>query len=114
VHGLEVKRPQNVIDSLVSITENSTYENLVLEHEGTQTLDNRVCQMMYGAIALSESNAKKAELHLLSAENIISEIMGTDNDYAKTVYLYLNNLYSRWQKPEQTLTYKNKYLECSR
>ena len=91
----------------------STYENLVLEHEGTQTLDNGVCQMMYGAIALSEGNAKEAELHLLSAENIISEVMGTDNDYAKTVYLYLNNLYSRWQKPEQALAYKNKYLECS-
>ncbi|EOS47284.1 hypothetical protein C809_02160 [Lachnospiraceae bacterium MD335] len=92
----------------------STYENLVLEHEGTQTLDNGVCQMMYGAIALSEGNAKKSELHLLSAENIISEVMGVDNDYAKTVYLYLNSLYTRWQKPEQALTYKNKYLECSR
>ena len=86
----------------------ASYENLVLEHEGTQTLDNGVCQMMYGAIALSEGNAKEAELHLLSAENIISEVMGTDNDYAKTVYLYLNNLYSRWQKPEQALAYKNK------
>ena len=72
----------------------STYENLVLEHEGTQTLDNGVCQMMYGVIALSEGNAKEAELHLLSAENIISEVMGIDNDYDKTVYLYLNNLYS--------------------
>lgn len=91
----------------------STYENLVLEHEGTQTLDNGVCQMMYGVIALSEGNAKEAELHLLSAENIITEVMGTDNDYAKTVYLYLNNLYSRWQKPEQALAYKNKYFECS-
>lgn len=92
----------------------ATYENLVLEHEGTQTLDNGVCQMMYGAIALSEGNAKESELHLLSAENIISKVMGTDNDYAKTVYLYLNNLYSRWQKPEQALAYKNKYLECSK
>jgi tetratricopeptide (TPR) repeat protein len=92
----------------------STYENLVLEHEGTQTLDNGVCQMMYGAIALSEGNAKEAELHLLSAVNIISEVMGTDNDYVKTVYLYLNNLYSRWQKPEQAMAYKNKYIECSR
>ena len=91
----------------------ASYENLVLEHEGTQTLDNGVCQMMYGATALSEGKAKEAELHLLSAENIISEVMGTDNDYAKTVYLYLNNLYSRWQKPEQALAYKNKYLECS-
>ena len=92
----------------------ASYENLVLEHEGTQTLDNGVCQMMYGAIALSEGNAKEAELHLLSAENIILEVMGTDNDYAKTVYLYLNNLYSRWQEPEQALAYKNKYLKCSK
>ncbi len=92
----------------------SAYENLVLEHEGIQTLDNGACQMMYGAISLSEGNAKEAELHLLSAENIISKVMGTDNDYVKTVYLYLNNLYSRWQKPEQALAYKNEYLECSR
>lgn len=91
----------------------SAYESLVLEHEGTQTLDNGICQMMYGAIALSEGNAKEAELHLLSAENIITEVMGAVNDYAKTVYLYLNNLYARWQKPEQALAYKNKYLECS-
>ncbi|MDE6024547.1 MAG: hypothetical protein K2G45_03750 [Lachnospiraceae bacterium] len=91
----------------------STYENLVLENEGTQTSDNGVCQMMYGAIAFSKGNAKEAELHLLSTENIISEVMGTDNNYVKTVYLYLNNLYSRWQKLEQALAYKNKYLECS-
>ena len=91
----------------------SAYENLVLENEGMQTLDNGICQMMYGAIALSEGNAKEAELHLLSAENIISEVMETDNDYVKTIYLYLNNLYSRWQKPEQALAYKNKYLACS-
>ena len=52
--------------------------------------------MMYGAIALLEGNAKKVELHLLSAENIITEIMGADNDYAKTVYLYLSSLYMWW------------------
>lgn len=92
----------------------STYENLVLKHEGTQTLDNSVCQMMYGAIALSEGKAKDAELHLLSVEHIIADVMGTDNDYAKTVYLYLNNLYTQWEKPTQALTYKNKYLECSK
>lgn len=92
----------------------SAYENLVLEHEGTHTLDNGVCQMMYGAIALSKGNAKESELHLLSAKNIIAKVIGTDNDYAKTVYLYLNNLYARWQKPEQALAYKNKYIEYSR
>ena len=61
--------------------------------------------MMYGAIALSEGNAKEAELHLLSAENIISEVMGTDNDYAKTVYLYLNNMYFFRYSLGRTLKY---------
>ena len=61
--------------------------------------------MMYGAIALSEGNAKESELHLLSAENIISEVMGTDNDYAKTVYLYLNNLYFFRYSLGRTLKY---------
>lgn len=45
----------------------STYENLVLENEEMHTLDNRICQMIYSAIALSEVNAKEAELDLLSA-----------------------------------------------
>ena len=63
--------------------------------------------MIYGVIALSEDNAKEAELHLLSVENIIAEVMAPDNDYSKIVYLYLNNLYARWQKPEQALEYKN-------
>lgn len=77
-------------------------------------MDNGICQMMHGVIALSEGNAKEAEIRLLSAENIITEVMGPDNDYAKTVYLYLNSLYGRWQKTEQALEYKNKYLGCSR
>lgn len=84
-----------------------------MKHEGTQTLDNEICQMMCGAISLSKGNAKETELHLLSAENI-TEVMETNNDYAKTVYLYPNNLYFRWQKPKQVLTYKNKYLKCSK
>ena len=79
----------------------SAYENLVLEHEGTQTLDNGICQMMYSAVLLAEGKAKEAELHLLSAEDVFMQVMGTDNDYIKTVYLYLNNLYTRWQKPER-------------
>lgn len=45
---------------------------------------------MYGAIALSEWNAKEAKLHLLSAENIIAKMMEIHDDYAKTSYLYLN------------------------
>lgn len=73
------------IDSLISITENikeaaetlhslqntdmarpalSAYENLVLDHEGTHTLDNGIYQMMYSAVSLSEGKAIEAELAL--------------------------------------------------
>lgn len=37
----------------------------------------------------------------------MTEDMLFDRHYAKTVYLYLNNLCCYWQKPEQALTYKN-------
>lgn len=47
-----------------------------MKHKGTQTLDNDICQMICGAISLSEGNAKETELHLLSAENI-TEVMET-------------------------------------
>ena len=87
----------------------------ILEPYHTEDADQRTANLLSNLYNnLSEGNAKEAELHLLSAENIISEVMETDNDYAKTVYLYLNNLYSRWQKPEQALAYKNKYIKCSK
>lgn len=57
---------------------------------------------MYSAIALLEIKAKEAELHLLFAKNIITKIMESNFDYAKTVYLYLNNLYTRWRKSVRT------------
>lgn len=65
---------------------------------------------MHGVIALSAGNATEAEIHLLTAESIIGNTMGYDNDYMKSVYRYLHNLYARWQKPEQALEYRNKYL----
>ena len=29
--------------------------------------------------------------------SIIEKAVGTDNDYMKTTYRYLNNLYARWK-----------------
>lgn len=88
----------------------STYEALILEHEGSHSFDYGICELMHGVIALSDGNAKEAETRLLSAESIIDDTMGCDNDYMKSVYRYLRNLYTRWKKPELALEYRNKYL----
>lgn len=88
----------------------SLYESLVLEHEGDNSFDYAICQMGKGIIALAQSNPEKAELYLLEAEQKISTIMGTDNDYSKTCYRYLHNLYSRWHKREKALEYRSKLL----
>ena len=82
------------------------YENTVLEHEGSQTFDYGICQFMNGVLALSEGIPAKAENYLLSAESIITDIMGTDNEYTKSVYKYLYNLYARWHKPELAEKYR--------
>ena len=88
----------------------SFYEMLVLEHEGDNTFDYAICQLGKGIIALSQNNPEKAELCLLEAEQKITIIMGTDNDYTKTCYRYLHNLYSRWHKKEKSLEYREKLL----
>lgn len=59
------------------------------------------------------TEATEAERHLLSAETIIADVRGTDNDYMKTVYRYLHSLYTRWKKPELAQKYKEKYLEIN-
>lgn len=82
------------------------YENTVLEHEGSQTFDYGICQFMNGVLALSQGVPAKAENYLLSAESIITDIMGTDNEYTKSVYKYLYNLYARWHKPELAEKYR--------
>lgn len=86
------------------------YENTVLEHEDSQTFDYGICQFMNGVLALSEGIPTKAENYLLSAESIITDVMGTDNEYAKSVYKYLYNLYTRWHKKEIAEEYHSKYL----
>lgn len=89
----------------------SLYESLVLEYENAECLDYGVCQTMYGILALGEKKPADAERHLLQAEQIISSIMGIDNDYTKTVYRHLYSLYARWNKPELAQKYKEKLLQ---
>lgn len=61
---------------------------------------------MNGVLALSEGIPAKAENYLFSAESIITDIMGTDNEYTKSVYKYLYNLYARRHKPELAEKYR--------
>ena len=68
---------------------------------------------MFGILCCREGKATEAECHSLSAETTIADVMGTDNDYMKTVYRYLHSLYARWRKPELAQKYKEKYLEIN-
>ena len=92
----------------------SLYESLISEYESEECLDYGFCQTMFGILCYREGKATEAERHLLSAETIISDVMGTDNDYMKTVYRYLHSLYTRWKKPELAQKYKEKYLEANK
>ena len=61
---------------------------------------------------MMEGKPEPAEINLLRSESIIGNAVGTDNDYMKTPYRYLNNLYARWHKPEKALEYKEKWLNA--
>ena len=86
------------------------YETLVLEHLSDTSLDYGICKLSQGIIDMMEGKPEPAEINLLGAESIIGNAMGTDNDYMKTTYRYLNNLYARWKKPEKAIEYRDKFL----
>ena len=86
------------------------YESLVLEHLSNTSLDCGICKLSRGIIDMMEGKPEPAEINLLGAESIIGNAVGTDNDYLKTTYKYLNNLYARWNKPEKAIEYRNKYF----
>jgi tetratricopeptide (TPR) repeat protein len=90
------------------------YETLVLEHISDTSLDYGICKLSQGIIDMMEGNLKSAEMNLLGAESIIGNAMGTNNDYMKTTYRYLNNLYARWKKPEKAIEYRDKYFNTNR
>lgn len=90
------------------------YETLVLEHLSDTSLDYGICKLSRGIIDMMEGKPEPAEINLLGAESIIGNAMGTDNDYMKTTYRYLNNLYARWKKPEKAIEYRDKFLGVKR
>lgn len=92
----------------------SLYDALISEYESKKCLDYGFCQTMFGILCYREGKATEAECHLLSAEMIIANVMGTDNEYMKTVYRYLYSLYTRWKNPELAQKYKEKYLEANK
>ena len=114
-----------------SVTLNQ-YDTLVTDNEGNNTLDYGCCRLAAGIIALKEGKPVEAEKNLLGAEKIICATMDTsdsdlassdtavsafdkyvsENNYLKSVYGYLNNLYARWHKPEKALEYKEKWLNA--
>ena len=86
------------------------YETLVLEHLSDTSLDYGICKLSRGIIDMMEGKPEPAEMNLLGTESIIGNAIGTDNDYMKTIYRYLNNLYARWKKPEKAIKYRDKFL----
>ena len=90
------------------------YETLVLEHLSDNSLDYGICKLSQGIIDMMERKPEAAEINLLGAESIIGNAVGTDNDYMRTTYRYLNNLYARWKKPEKAIEYRDKFLGVNR
>ena len=90
------------------------YETLVLEHLSDTSLDYGICKLSRGIIDMMEGKPEPAEINLLGAERIIGNAVGTDNDYMKTTYRYLNNLYARWKKLEKAIEYRDKYFNTIR
>ena len=86
------------------------YETLVLKHLSDTSLDYGICKLSRGIIDMMEGKPEPAEMNLLGAGSIIGNAMGIDNDYMKTTYRYLNNLYARWKKPEKAIEYRDKFL----
>ena len=86
------------------------YESLVLEHLSDTSLDYGICKLNHGMIDLMEGKPESAEENLLAAEKLIENTIGTENDYAKTTYRYLNNLYVRWNRRDKAVEYRDKYL----
>ena len=90
------------------------YETLVLKHLSDTSLDYGICKLSQGIIDMMERKPEAAEINLLGAESIIGNAVGTDNDYMRTTYRYLNNLYARWKKPEKAIEYRDKFLGVNR
>ena len=98
---------KNVDDAKIILQQ---YEFLVLNHLSDTSLDYGICKLNHGMIDLMEGKPESAEENLLAAERLIENAIGTENDYSKTTYRHLNNLYVRWNKKEKAVEYRDKYI----
>lgn len=90
------------------------YETLMLEHLSNTSLDYGICKLSHGIINMMEGKPEPVEINLLGAEIIIENAVGMNNEYMKTTYRYLNNMYARWKKPEKAIEYRDKYFNTNR
>lgn len=90
------------------------YEQIVTDYEGTDTFDHGYCQFQRGLLALSTGKASVAEQHFLLAESICTNTVGTNHEFTRSTYAYLNLLYQKWRKPELAEQYKQKYIEAGK
>lgn len=63
------------------------YENIVLETESKTSFDYGICQLGKGIVALSTNDPVHSETYLLNAEKLISDAIGTDNEYIRHISL---------------------------
>lgn len=84
------------------------YENFALTKAGEQSLEYGVCVLAQGILAMTAGSPRMAEMQLLTAEAIITNLAGPNSPYAQTTYRYLHILYDRWQRPQLAEEYKQK------
>ena len=77
---------------------------------GSGSLGQNIIQMDFADDTDDFSEDVLFEKHYAILKKLRGDSMGYDNDYMKSVYRYLHNLYTRWKKPELALEYRNKYL----
>lgn len=58
-------------------------------------------RIINAAMNTSDYDSTQSDIAIPSYDNYVSR-----NDYLKSIYEYLNNLYAKWHKPEKVLEYK--------
>ena len=81
---------------------NSFMSSVISVANGNPQLRNAEPMSIIGAaMDTGDSDSASSDTAVSSYDNYVSK-----NDYLKSVYGYLNNLYARWHKPEKALEYK--------
>ncbi|MBR1711503.1 MAG: tetratricopeptide repeat protein, partial [Clostridia bacterium] len=102
-----------LVEDRTSDAENilSTYEMIVTERLGTDSLDFGICSLTHGIIAMQQSKTENAEQAFLEAERIFQHKVPQSNDYLESVRQYLYALYKRAGKYSLADSYKLKLIK---